>query len=225
MRVGDDDLLVGTLVRDGSRHLLRSLSHVQAQEGSVALDLDGHGLERLEEHQAGGVLTVKMQLWPRIEIEGTTTDARVDEISVKVPRDDWLAARGAFTGEQIDVLEVRYHLVYTSRYRSSLAEIRRARDAVDRGGFNSAVLLARKAISLMEESVAAATGDDVKTALTDRVDKRHAELYEGIVNRAKDMGNITAHRTAAREYTRVEALFTIRLATISLEIVAALLAE
>ena len=115
--------------------------------------------------------------------------------------------------------------MYASRYRSSLAEIRLARDAVDRGGFNSAVLLARKAISLMEESVAAATGDDVKTALTDRVDKRHAELYEGIVNRAKDMGNITAHRTAAREYTRVEALFTIRLATISLEIVAALLAE
>ena len=75
------------------------------------------------------------------------------------------------------------------------------------------------------DSSTAATGDDVKTALTDRVDKRHAELYEGSVNRAKDMGNITAHRTAAREYTRVEALFTIRLATISLEIVAALLAE
>ena len=116
MRVGADDLFVGTLVRDGSRHPLRSLDHVQTQEGFVALDLDGHGLERLEEHRAGGVLTMKMQLWPRIEIEGTTTDARVDESSVKVPRDDWLAARGAFTGEQIDVLEVRYHLVYASRY-------------------------------------------------------------------------------------------------------------
>ena len=77
----------------------------------------------------------------------------------------------------------------------------------------------------MEESVRAATGKDLKAALTDRIDARHAKLYEGIVKRAKDMGNITAHRAEAREYTRVEALFAIRLATITLEVVAGLLAE
>ena len=48
LRVGADDLFVGTLVRDGSRHPLRSLDHVQTQEGFVALDLDGHRLERLD---------------------------------------------------------------------------------------------------------------------------------------------------------------------------------
>ena len=99
-------------VRDESRHPIRSLAYVQTQGGSVALDLDGHRLERLEEHRAGGVLTMKMQLWPRIEMEGTTTDARVDEIRFQVPRDDWLAIVATFTGEQIDVLEVRYHLAY-----------------------------------------------------------------------------------------------------------------
>ena len=199
MRVGGDNLFVGTLVRDGSGHPLRSLDHVQIQEGSVALNLGEHRLERLEEHRAGGVLTMKMQLWPRIEMEGTTTDARVAEIHLRVPRDDWLSAVGALTGEQIDLLEVRYHLAYAHGYRSSLAELRRARDAVDRGDFNHAVLQARKAVTLMEESVGAATGEDLKTALADRLDERHVELYTGVVKRAKDMGNITAHRSGARE--------------------------
>ena len=128
-------------------------------------------------------------------------------------------------GSRSDLLEIRYHLVYADHYRSSLAELRLAQDAVDRGDFNRAVLQARKAINLMEESVKAATGEDLNAALTDRIDKRHADLYGGIVKRAKDMGNITAHRAEAREYTRVEALFAIRLAMISLEVVAGLLAE
>ena len=167
---------------------------MQTQEGSVALDLGGHGLERLEEHRAGGVLTMKMQLWPRIEMEGTTTDARVDEIRFRVPRDDWIAAVGTFTGEQIDLLEVRYHLAYASRYRSSLAEFRLARDAADRGDFNGAVLQARKAVNLMEESVKAATGDDLKAALADRLDEQHVKLYIGVIKRAKAW----AHRRAPR---------------------------
>ena len=187
--------------------------------------LDRHRLERLEECRAGGVLTMKMQLRPRIEMGGATTDARVDEIRVQVPRDDWLAAVRTLTGEQIDLLEIRYDLVYADRYRSSLAELRRARDAVDRGDFNSAVVQARKAVTLMEQSVRAATGDDLAAVLTDRIDKEHADLYGGIVSRAKGMGNMTAHRPAAREYTRLEALFAIRLATISIEVIAGLLAE
>ena len=145
LRVGEDDQFVGTLVQDGSRHPLRSLDYVQTQEGFVALDLGRHRLERLEEHRAGDVLAMKMQLWPRIEMEGTTTDARVDEIRFQVPRDDWLAAVGTFTGEQIDLLEIHYHLAYANRYQLSLAELHRARAAVDRGDFNGAVVQARKA--------------------------------------------------------------------------------
>ncbi|WP_423928604.1 hypothetical protein [Candidatus Palauibacter sp.] len=225
LRVGADDLFVGQLVRDGSRHPLRSLGYVDTQDGSVALDLGRHRLERLEECRAGGVPTMKMQLWPRIEMGGATTDARVEEIRIQIPRDDWVAAVGALTGDQIDLLEIRYHLMYADRYRSSIAVLGRARDAVDRGDFDAAVVQARKAVSLMEESVKAATGDGLKAALTDRIDKRHADLYGGIVKRAKDMGNITAHRAEAREYTRVEALFAIRLATITLEVIAGLLAE
>ena len=225
LRLGAEDLFVGTLARDGPRHLLRSLGYVDTQGGSVALDLGRYRLERLEECRAGGALAVRMQLWPRIEMGGATPDARVEEIQIQVPRDDWLAALGALTGEQIDLLEIRYHLAYADRYRSSLAELRLAREAVDRGDFKPRSLQARKAISLMEESVKVATGDDLKAALADRIDERHADLYGGIVKRAKDMGNITAHRAKAREYTRVEALFAIRLATISLEVVAGLLAE
>ena len=225
LRIGADDLVVGTLVRDGSRHPLRSLGHVDTQVGSVALDLGRHRLERLEECRAGGALTMEMQLWPRIEMGRATTDARIEGIQMQIPRDDWLAALGALTGDQIDVLEIRYHLLYADHYKSSLTELRLARRAVDRGDFNRAVLQARKAVGLMEDSVRAATGKDLKASLTDRIDKRHADLYGGIVKRAKDMGNITAHRAEAREYTRVEALFAIRLATITLEVVAALLAE
>ncbi len=225
LRVGADDLFVGTLVRDGSRHPLRSLDHVQTQEGFVALDLGRYRLEQLEGHRAGDVLAMKIQLWPRIEMEGTTKDARVDEIRFQVPRDDWLAVVATFTGEQIDVLEVRYHLAYANRYGSSLAELRLARDAVDRGEFDRAVMQARKAVSLMEESVRVATGDDLTGALADRLDERHVKLYTGVITRAKDMGNISVHRAEAREYTRVEALFSIRLATISLEVVAGLLAD
>lgn len=103
--------------------------------------------------------------------------------------------------------------------------LRRAREAADRGSFDSAVIQGRKAVSLMEESVRAATQDDLKAALADRVDEAHVKLYTGIVSRAKGMGNITAHRAEAREYTRVEALFAIRFATIVLEVVAGLLAD
>ena len=225
LRMGADALFVGTLGRDGSRHPLRSFGYVDTQEGFVALDLGRHRLERLEECRAGGALTMEMQLWPRIEMGGATTDARVERIRMQIPRDDWLAALGELTGEQIDLLEIRYHLLYAARYRSSLGELRLARGAADRGDFNRAVLQARKAVDLMGDSVRATTGKDLKAALTDRIDKRHADLYGGIVKRAKDMGNIAAHRPEAREYTRVEALFAVRLATITLEVVAGLLAE
>ncbi|MDE2805360.1 MAG: hypothetical protein OXN18_09480 [Gemmatimonadota bacterium] len=168
---------------------------------------------------------MQMNLWSRIEIGPTTTDARIEGIRMQIPRDDWLTSLAALTGDQVEVLEIRYHLLYADRYRSSLAELHLARDAAERGDFNGAVLQARKAIYLMEESVKAATGEVLKAALTEKIDKRHADLYGGIVKRAKDMGNITAHRAEAREYTRVEALFAIRLATITLEVVAGLLAE
>lgn len=225
LRVGADDLFVGTLVRDGSRHPLHSLGYVDTQAASVALDLGSRRLERLEVCRAGRALTMEMRLWARVEMGGATTDARIEGIRMRIPRDDWLAVLGALTGDQVDVLEIRYHLLYADRYRSSLAELRLARDAADRGDFSRAVLQARKAVGLMEESVKAETGKDLKAALTDRIDARHAKLYGGIVVRAKDMGNITAHRAGAREYTRVEALFAIRLATITLEVVAGLLAE
>ena len=221
--LGADDLFVGTLVRNGSRHPLRSLAYVDTQAGSVALDLRHDLLERIEEYRAGAALELRVQLWTRIEMGRETTDARIETIAFKVPRDDWLAVLDVLTGEQIDVLEIRYDLVYAARYKASLKEIRVARAAADRGDFNRAVLQARKAVTLMEESVKAATGKDLRTVLTDRIDKRHAELYGGIITRAKDMGNITAHRPEARDYTRVEALFAVRLATISLEVVAGLL--
>lgn len=225
LRLETDDLFVGELVRDGSQHLLRSLPYVDTQESSVALDLSSHQLEQLEEHRAGGVLTMTMQLWPRIEIGGGTTDARIEELRIQIPRDDWVAAIGALIGKQIDLLEIRYDLVYADRYRSSLVELRRARAAVDRGDFNGAVMQARKAVSLMEGAVKKESGDRLRAVLAERIDEAHADLYGGIVARAKGMGNINAHRPAAREYTRVEALFAIRLATISLEVIAGLLAD
>ena len=77
----------------------------------------------------------------------------------------------------------------------------------------------------MEESIGPAAQGGLKAALTGRLDEKHAKLYTGIVSRAKEMGNITAHQAGAREYTRVEALFSIRLATKLLEVVAGLLAD
>ena len=219
LRVGAEDLFVGTLVWDGSRNPIRSLPYVQTQESSVALDLGSHRLERLEEVRAGRALVLKMQLWTRIEME-EVTDARVGEIHVQVPRDDWLAVLGTLTGEQTELLELRYHLTYASRFHSSLTELGRARCAVDRGDYDGAVIRARKAVTLMEESEG-----DLAAALADRLDEEHAKLYTGIVSRAKRMGNIMAHRAEAREYTRVEALFAIRLATILLDAVAGLLAD
>ena len=213
-------------MRDGAGYPLRSFDYVDTQEGSVVLDLDRYRLEQLEECRAGGVLAVKMQLWPRIEIDGVTANAQVDEIRFQIPRDDWLETVRTITGERVDVLEVRYHLMYADRYDASLAELRRARDAVDRGDFNGAVIQARKAVSLMEGAVTKASGDRLKVVLADRIDRgarRSVRRHRGYVRRR--MGNINVDRPAARDYTRVDALFSIRLATISLEVVAGLLAE
>lgn len=112
----------------------------------------------------------------------------------KVPRGDWLAVLGALTGQQADLLEIRYDLVYGSGFKASLEEICPVREAVDQGDLSRAVLQARKGVSLMEESVRAATGEDLRAALTDRFDERHADLYGGILKRAKDMGHLTAYR-------------------------------
>ena len=225
LTVGPDNLFVGNFVRTASGHPIRSLSHVATQRASVALDLDGHRLERLEEHRAGGVLIMRMQLWPRVEMGGTTINAKVAEIQLQIPRDDWLTVVRTFAGEQIDLLEIRYHLTHASRFQPSLGELGRAREAVDRGDFDAAVIQARKAVSLMEESFQGPDGGSLKSILGDRLDDRHAKLYAGLITRAKDMGNITAHQAAAREYTRGEALFAIRLATILLEVIAGLLSD
>ena len=225
LTVGQDHLFVGNLVRDASGHPIWSLSHVAPQRSSVAVDLGGHRLERLEEHRAGGVLTMQMQLWPRVEMDGTTINAKVDGIEFRIPRDDWLAVVSTFTGEQIDLLEIRYHLTHAGRFRPSLGVLQRAREAVDRGDFDAAVIQARKAVSLMEESFQGRDGGSLRAILGGRLDARHAKLYAGLITRAKDMGNITAHRASSREYTRGEALFAIRLATILLELIAGLLSD
>ena len=223
LTVGPDNLFVGNFVRTASGHLIHSQSHVVTQRSSVALNLGGHRLERIEDHRAGGVLTMQMRLWPRIEMDGATVLAKVTEIRLQIPRDDWLAVVRAFTGELIDLLEIRYHLTHANRFRPSLGELQRAREAVDRGDFDAAVIQARKAVTLMEESFQGRDGGSLKTILGDRLDDRHAKLYAGLITRAKDMGNITAHRAAAREYTRGEALFAVRFATILLEVIAGLL--
>ncbi len=225
LTVGPDNLFVGNLVRDGSGHPIPSLSHVRAHTGSVALDLDGHRLERLEEHRAGGVLTMQMQLWPRVEMDGKTINATVAGIRLQVPRDEWLAVVGGFTGEQIDLFEIRYHLTHASRFRPSVGVLQRAREAVDRGDFDAAVIQARKAISLSAESFQGPDGGSLFATLTDRLDDDHAKLYAGLVGRAKVMGNLTAHSASAREYTRGEALFAIRFATILLELIAGLVSD
>ena len=225
LTVGPDDLFVGNLVRDTSGHPIRSLPHVAAQGGAVALDLGGHRLERLEEHRAGGVLTMQMQLWPRVEMGMQTIHAKVARIQLQIPRDDWLAVVGTFTGEQIDLLEIRYRLTHASRFQPSLGVLQRAREAVDRGDFDAAVIQARKAVSLMVESFKDPDGGSLKAILRDRLDDRHLALYGSLITRAKDMGNITAHSASAREYTRGEALFTIRLATILLELIAGLVSD
>ena len=225
LTVGPDYLFVGNFVRDASGHPIRSLPHVDTQQRSVALDLGAHRLERLEEHRAGGVLSLQMQLWPRVEMDGTTINAKVAEIRLQIPRDDWLAVVRTFTDEQIDVLEIRYHLTHASRFRPSLRELGRAREAVDRDDFNAAVIQARKAVSLMEDSFKGPDRGGLKAILSDRLDDEHAELYTGLVSRAKIMGNLTAHRPATREYTRGEALFAIRLATILLEVIAGLVSD
>ena len=226
LTVGPDNLFVGNFVRTASGHPIRSLSHVARQRSSVALNLDGHRLERLEEHRAaGGLLTMQMRLWPRVEMDDATIHAKVTEIRFQIPRDDWLAVVREFTGERIDLLEIRYHLTYASRFRPSLGVLQRAREAVDRGDFDAAVIQARKAVSLMAESFKGIDGGSLNDILSERLDDRHAKLYSGVITRAKEMGNITAHSAEAREYTRGEALFAIRLATILLEVVAGLVSD
>ncbi len=168
---------------------------------------------------------MQIHLWPRVEMDGTTINAKVASIEFRIPRDDWLAVVGAFSGEQIDLLEIRYHLTHASRFRPSLGVLQRAREAIDRGDFDAAVIQARKAVSLMEESFQGRDGGSLKAILGGRLDDRHAKLYAGLITRAKDMGNITAHRASAREHTRGEALFAIRLATILLELIAGLLLD
>lgn len=225
LMVSPDNLFVGNLVRDASGLPVRSPPHMDTQTRSVGLDLDGHRLERLEEHRAGGVLNMQMLLWPRVEVDGRAVNASVAGIQLQIPRDDWLAVVGAITGEQADLLEIRYHLTHASRFRPSLGELGRAREAVDRGDFDAAVIQARKAVSLMVESIEGPDRGSFKAILRDRLDDKHADLYAGLVSRAKVMGNLTAHRAATREYTRVEALFAIRLATILLEVIAGLVSD
>ncbi len=145
LRLGADDLLVGTLAREGPRRPLRSFDYVDTQDTSVALDLGGFRLERLEERRAGGALALTMRLWPRIEMGGATTAAQVEDIRFQVPRDDWLAALSTLTGEQVDLLEIRYHLVYANGYPTSLAA--RSPATVERGARDQHAVVVPRGVS------------------------------------------------------------------------------
>ena len=213
---------VGALQQRGGRHLLRSLTYAQEQEDALTLDLDWYRFERLEEHRQGGTMNLWVQLVPRIEVDGTTTEAQVDDFPLSIPRDDWLDVVTSVTGDHTDVLEVRYHLSHAGRFGPSLGELAIAERAVDSGDFYKAVVQARKAVDLWAASVTTADSD-VTSLLTDRVGDSHAELYAGLISRAKGMGNVKAHEPDAREYSRAEALFAVRFAKILIEMLAAVL--
>ena len=89
LRVGADDLVVGTLVRDGSRHPLHSLGYVDTQAASVALDLGSRRLERLEECRAGGALTMEMRLWARVEMRRTEATSAARSCRRERPSASW----------------------------------------------------------------------------------------------------------------------------------------
>lgn len=223
LRLGRNGPVVGSLMRPGPRLPLRALPYVSAQQDAVVVELDGARFERLEEYRAGGAVALTMRLWPQIELDGSTAVARIDEMFLSIPREDWLSVVSSVTGGHTELLEIRYHLSHAAQYRESLTELAMARAAVDSGNFDGAVLQARKSVTLLEDAVKAATGGDVATALARRIDERHVKLYTGLIARAKDMGNIKAHRAAAREYSRAEAQFAVRFAAILIEVLAALL--
>lgn len=221
--LGRNGPAVGAPLQLGERRHLRSLPYVQEQQTDLTLDLDWRRFERIEEYRQGGSLIFWLKLWPRAEAGGEVLDARVDEFLVTVPRDDWLAVITDITEDRTDVLEVRHQLSYAHRFQPSLSELRSAQHAVDRGDFNGAVIQARKAVSLLEEAVRAGSDQPLQAVLSDLVDQRHAKLYASLLARAKDMGNIRTHAASPREYSRVEALFALRLATLLLELLGFLL--
>lgn len=227
VRLGEHGPAVGLLYQLGERQPLRSLPYVDEQTRELILDLDWFRFERLEEHRQGGPFEIWLKLWPRVEAESGTLEARVDTFQAKIPREDWLEVFSGLTREQTDILEVRYHLTYAGHFRTSLEQIREARAQVHRGDYTGAVVRARKAILLLEEAARDETSDqqNLQATLEKYLDERHAAIYGTVASRIKEMGNIQVHSPSAPDYSRMEALFAIRVSEALLELVGAVLAR
>lgn len=222
LRTAEREPAVGLLFQLGERQGLRSRDYADEQDCELIIDLDWFRFERLEALRQGGPLQLWIKLWPTVRCPDQLLTMRVEPFAIRIPREDWLEVITAITGDRTDLLEVRYHLSYAARFRPSLEELVVARRAVDRGETTSAVITARKAITLMEAALTPGDKVTLEAVLADRVDAAHAKIYSNIAARIKQMGNIQVHEANAHEYSRAEALFAVRTSELLLELIASL---
>jgi len=212
--------VVSVVCWPGAHQSLRSLSYSDSQETHLLADLDAERVERLEQYRAGGSLELWLQLWPRCETpSGVFLDSKVDCFIIRVPREDWLEVLVAFRKEYRVLLEVPMPRIVGELLPACAEEYRRAVDALDQGDYWASVVRCRKALDLMIGSLPG-TNQKTKTRdfLSEIIDDSHAKIYDGIIASARRMGSEQVHSANARQYSRAEALFAIRVTASSLEL-------
>lgn len=191
---------------------LRSLPSSSDQQFDLACDLDPLRLERLEAERNGDLLSLSLQLWPRIFDGDRFYALRVDPIRFSMPRDQWLEFLDRSQATRHEVIEVRWPQQDIFDFKQALAVLRGARSLVRQGDFKGAVQECRHAIEAFFKDLPDKEKgkNHLQAYLQGRFPAHRVELYRKVFAALKDVTNIAHHKTQQDQHSREEAMFLIR---------------
>jgi len=201
--------VIGPVLWTGQRTGIRSTHDGWERQLKMTCDLDPWRIEKIERIRDGKEPKLWLNLWPTLVARGVGLDTRMlSPIPISVPRDTWIdfltKARGCF----YDILEFKYAGEEAIRFRKAFEHLKSARRSVDRGEYNLAVSMCRKAIETVYHEI---PNDALKEQLVAKTDKKRAGEYMSFIARIKQLAGCAVHDfKPASEYSRIEALFVIQ---------------
>lgn len=225
LRLDEKGPALGLLERIGTRSIIRSAAHRIDCHIEIACELDWARLDAIEEWRAGGELALWLVLWPSMANKEGYLSCSVLPIRAVIPRQRWLDFLGSVTGTRRTLVEITVPTLAAPEFQASMGHLQDARQKVNQGSFDEAVVCCRRAIEALLVALNIPNKAPVlQELLTTATDAERAKEYAGILARLKNLGNMTVHREEAAElFMRSEALFVVASTTHFVALMATLL--
>jgi len=115
-------------------------------------DLDSLRVEAIERRRAGKEPVLFLQMWPILFDGQRPLGALHDRtIRAEIPRDRWLEVLSQFRRSEYLGLEIAISAEKDEAFRTAYSHLQKARENIDRGNYDSAVLSCRHAVEAVEK--------------------------------------------------------------------------